>query len=73
MSSRSRRIPKAVLIEIRERARCGEYYRCEECGRGVTEVEALSPHHILHRSQGGLDTAENLQMICNICHLRKHN
>jgi len=57
-----------LLAALRERA--GK--RCEQCGRGVTEDEALSPHHIQHRSQGGKDTLENLQMICYSCHLLQH-
>jgi len=59
---------RKLLAQLRERA--GK--RCEKCGRGVTEIEALSPHHIQRRSQGGKDTPENLQMICYACHLKEH-
>ncbi len=59
---------KKLLIALRQRAN----KRCEKCGRWVTEDEALSPHHITHRSQGGEDTMENLLMICYACHLKEH-
>lgn len=28
----------------------------------------LDPHHVLRRSQGGLDTPENLILLCRSCH-----
>ena len=28
----------------------------------------LDPHHVVKRSQGGLDTPDNLVMLCRICH-----
>ena len=59
---------KKLLAALRERAA----KRCEQCGRWVTEDEALSPHHILHRSQGGKDSMENLKMLCFSCHLKQH-
>lgn len=40
-------------------------YRCDKCsqkGRGLT------PHHIIPRSQGGLDDPDNLITLCDPCH-----
>lgn len=30
------------------------------------------PHHIVFRSQGGDDTAENLTLLCRYCHGQRH-
>ena len=45
--------------------------KCEQCGsRG--DFRGLSGHHIKHRSQGGEDTPENLQILCGKCHSLEH-
>lgn len=41
-------------------------WRCENCKRRTR----LAAHHIVKRSQGGEDTAENLAALCSICHDR---
>jgi hypothetical protein len=45
-------------------ARCGR--RCENPWCRVKA--ALDPHHVVKRSQGGEDTADNLVMVCRYCH-----
>lgn len=42
---------------------------CQECGVYTEE----SPHHIIFKSQGGSDTMENLILLCQKCHWKKHN
>ena len=43
----------------------------KKCGKWVEP--GTPPHHVVPRSQGGSDTAENLITICNECHYRKHH
>ncbi len=43
-------------------------FQCEECGG----TEGLAPHHIVKRSQGGADTADNLRILCIYCHNAAH-
>jgi len=44
---------------------------CVECGTPI-EIGTI-PHHIIHKSQGGADVMENLEMLCLKCHTGKHN
>jgi len=55
--------------------------RCVKCGYPIPE--GTIPHHIIHKSQGGEDTEENLEMLCEIkwdengnilpgCHRKEH-
>lgn len=47
----------------RDRGRC-------KCGKWI---EPGTPaHHKIHKSQGGEDTMENLEMLCGECHTDKH-
>ena len=44
-------------------------WRCVNCGnRG-----GLHPHHITHKSAGGLDVLENLVTVCWLCHAQHHS
>jgi len=45
--------------------------RCVKCGRFIKP--GTIPHHIIHKSQGGEDTMENLEMSCIYCHDEEHN
>ena len=49
-------IPQSVKQEIHERSGG----RCEICG----SIHGLQHHHIVKRSQGGPDTAENIILLC---------
>ena len=42
--------------------------KCELCGN----TQQLQVHHILPVSQGGRNNPENLQVVCNSCHLKIH-
>jgi 5-methylcytosine-specific restriction endonuclease McrA len=44
--------------------------RCK-CGRFIEP--GTPPHHKIHKSQGGEDTMENLEMKCIYCHDEEHN
>lgn len=39
-------------------------WRCQHCGRR----EQLQIHHVVHRSQAGADSEENLIVLCAECH-----
>ena len=45
----------------------GEVVLCEVC-----HTQAFDIHHIVFRSQGGGDEAENLVALCRRCHNRAH-
>lgn len=55
----------AYLIEFRAKG------RCEECGQ-LPDWRGLQGHHIVKRSQGGEDTAENCLINCGRCHSGEH-
>ena len=60
-----------MIPKVREavRVRAGEH--CESCGsRG--DFRGLQIHHRKKRSQGGLDTEDNLWLLCGVCHDREH-
>ena len=55
---------KALCKQILQR----DFYKCRHCGfRGSLHV-----HHIIFRSQGGLDEAQNLISLCNSGHRGIH-
>jgi 5-methylcytosine-specific restriction endonuclease McrA len=56
---------KKRVSEIMER----DGHRCRICGtnQGLADV-----HHIIKRSQGGGDDADNLMTLCRRCHNAKH-
>lgn len=58
------RIPLDVRFEVLERS--GGV--CEECGNINVDFRGLRYHHIIFRSHGGLDTADNLLLLCGKCH-----
>lgn len=62
----TRRYRKARAQVLREQPLC---VRCLERGR-VREAEET--HHIIPRSEGGPDTADNLLPLCRECHQREH-
>ena len=45
-------------------------YTCQCC---KTKKGTLHVHHIVYRSRGGSDKAENLVTLCEYCHKRLHN
>ena len=52
-------IPQEVLEEVWERCKG----RCEYCGK-----PAVDPHHIIYRSHGGSNLANNIIALCRRCH-----
>jgi 5-methylcytosine-specific restriction endonuclease McrA len=56
---------KKRVAEIMER----DGHKCRMCGtsQGLADV-----HHIIKRSQGGSDDADNLILLCRDCHNKFH-
>ena len=46
-------------------------HTCQHC-KGKTKDSSLHVHHIVFRSNGGSDEAENLITLCKVCHERLH-
>lgn len=46
-------------------------YKCQIC-KGKHKDSKLEVHHIVYRSQGGSDEAENLITLCHTCHSALH-
>lgn len=46
-------------------------YTCQHC-KGKHKDSHLEVHHIIYRSQGGSDDAENLITLCGTCHTALH-
>jgi 5-methylcytosine-specific restriction endonuclease McrA len=44
-------------------------WHCRHCNSSFM----LTPHHIIHRSQGGQDDLDNLVTLCVICHNAHHD
>lgn len=44
---------------------------CQKCGQWIEP--GVIPHHIIFKSQGGSDTMENLEMLCQNCHYKIHH
>lgn len=44
---------------------------CLECFKAGLIIEGKHTDHIIARKQGGKDTADNLQTLCDTCHARK--
>jgi 5-methylcytosine-specific restriction endonuclease McrA len=56
---------RALCAKVLER----DGWRCQDCGRR----DRLQIHHILHRSQSGMDCEENLIVFCSDCHRHVHS
>jgi len=46
-------------------------YKCQHC-LGKKKDSKLQIHHIVYRSQGGVDVASNLVTLCSTCHKKHH-
>jgi 5-methylcytosine-specific restriction endonuclease McrA len=62
---RPKRIPPTVRRAVRER----DHGYCRWCG----DPRNGQLHHILYRSQGGVDEEWNLILLCNRCHAIAHS
>ena len=69
-----RKIPDDIRVAVLTR----DNFSCVECGwkRAMLSREdprnMLELHHKKHHKDGGENTAENLETLCNVCHDKKH-
>jgi 5-methylcytosine-specific restriction endonuclease McrA len=74
-----RRISKDALkklrayLKVRREVLEAAHYRCEARLSPDCEKYAHETHHVLPRSAGGFDEAENLLPCCEACHDEIHN
>jgi len=46
--------------------------RCSHCGASLFNGEALNPHHLLPKAEGGTDERSNLRLLHLYCHQQIH-
>lgn len=46
--------------------------KCMKCGK-LPDFRGLSRHHLAHRSRGGNNSPENVELWCGVCHGAEHN
>jgi len=47
--------------------------RCPRCGQAITSITGWHSHHVIWRSRGGPDTAQNRQLLHPNCHMQVHH
>lgn len=47
-------------------------YICQNC-KGKSKEKRLEVHHVIYRSNGGSDNADNLVTLCKVCHDKVHD
>ena len=62
------RLSRYMLKKLQKEVLIRDNFRCQACNR----YTQAPPHHIIFLSQGGSDTAENLETLCLECHALKH-
>lgn len=69
-----RKIPDDIRVAVLTR----DHFSCVECGWNRAMLSREDPRHMLelhhkkHHKDGGENTAENLETLCNVCHDKKH-
>jgi RNA-directed DNA polymerase len=46
--------------------------RCPRCDQPITSITGWHSHHVIWRSHGGADTAQNRQLLHPTCHMQVH-
>lgn len=59
---------KSIPPSIRDKVLERDDHQCVKCGTD----EELTLHHIIPRSQGGMDAMSNYAMVCDDCHIQAH-
>lgn len=57
--------------KLKRRVHERDGYMCLACGRSEDDGVKLHADHIVRYADGGADTMENLQTLCNACHKTK--
>lgn len=69
-----RKIPDDIRVAVLTR----DHFSCVECGWNRAMLSREDPRHMLelhhkkHHKDGGENTEENLETLCNVCHDKKH-
>ncbi|MDB7815549.1 HNH endonuclease [Intestinimonas butyriciproducens] len=69
-----RKIPDPIRVAVLER----DHYSCVRCGWNRSKMikedprKMLELHHKKHHADGGDNTEENLETLCNVCHDIEH-
>lgn len=69
LAARRVRVMPALRWQVFQRDR----WKCVACGRGSHDDVILHVDHILPRSQGGTDSLDNFQTLCDRCNIGKSN
>lgn len=64
---------KYGLANTREAVFVRDNYTCQCCGKSIKDGVILHAHHIVHRSNGGSDSVNNLLTVCHKCHTPKNH
>jgi 5-methylcytosine-specific restriction protein A len=65
---------KEAWKELRRSILERDNFRCQFCGLGgKTSDIILEIDHILEKSKGGSDDPSNLRVLCQKCHMIRHN
>ena len=64
--------PNYGFANTKAMVRARDNYTCAIC-KGKHKDRRLDVHHIIFRSQGGSDEAENLITLCHTCHKKLHD
>jgi 5-methylcytosine-specific restriction endonuclease McrA len=59
---------KRVPADVRRAVYARDNYACVLCG----DARVIHLHHVVHRSLGGTNTADNLVCLCPYCHAIVH-
>ncbi len=63
----------AELHDVREAVMARSHAMCEVRWSPFCHGWAEQLHHVVRRSQGGTNTAENVLVVCSPCHARIHD
>ena len=58
---------------LREAVFSRDNYKCQCCGRTISDGAILHVHHIKYRSHGGTNSMVNLATVCDKCHTPKNH
>jgi hypothetical protein len=69
---RVRRGPNRLWRQVRREVESRANGRCEARVPDVCDIKGVHAHHLLRRSQGGVDDPSNLAWLCAQCHRHIH-
>ena len=61
------------IATLREAVFSRDGYKCQCCGKTISDGAILHVHHIKYRSRGGTNSMTNLATVCDKCHTPKNH